>query len=368
MDGFLKTVLTIGIINKRFRIQGNLPMKKYASPVKLNLNNFFVLALLLLLSAGILIFVNYSSVAEVAEKISSGYESGATSRIGELKSVLLTTSIIIFAVILILFVCFCFLISKIKKEDKERGELESAHLKRINELEELNKNKDLFYSIIAHDLRSPFQPILTLAEILHGDYKALRPEEIKEFGSKLNNVGRNVLVLLDNLLDWTKVQTGRMVFNPEPFLMKEKAEWAINNLEMIADAKKVIMLNDLDENIWIYADLNMILSVLQNLLTNSIKFTRPGGMIKVSGEQSGGMTVISISDNGVGMTDAQKETLFKIGVNSSTAGTSGEKGSGLGLLLCNKLIEMHGGTLKIESNKGKGTKVSFTIPDKLKEK
>ncbi|MFA7229453.1 MAG: HAMP domain-containing sensor histidine kinase [Melioribacteraceae bacterium] len=276
---------------------------------------------------------------------------------GYLLSILFFSLLLIFLTILML---------KIRSELRIRIRTESELLMKSNELIHLNKSKDMLYSIIAHDLRSPFQPILTLAEIMHSDYETLKPEEIRDYAGKLNNMGRDVLTLLDNLLEWSKVQTGKLHFNPEAFMLKEKAEWAINNLLMSADSKRILLLNEIEENLWISADLNMILSIIQNLVSNAIKFTPQGGIIKVmSGREPKG-TIISVKDNGVGMTPEQQKLLFKIGANISTSGTNRERGSGLGLLLCKELVEIHGGKIWVESVKGKGSTLSFSIPDRIK--
>ncbi len=274
------------------------------------------------------------------------------------KSYLITVILIVF-----ILVFMTALMIRIRNELKIRHRAENELLIKSEELNQLNKSRNMLYSIIAHDLRSPFQPILTLAEILHSNYETLKPEQIKDYAGKLNSVGRDVLTLLDNLLEWTKVQTGRMHFNPESFLLRERAEWAFNNLRLSAEVKKILLINEIDKTLCVSADMNMILSIIQNLVSNAIKFTPHEGIIKIMSKKEDRHILVSVSDNGVGMTIEQQKMIFKIGSNHSTSGTNRESGSGLGLLLCKELVEIHGGKIWAESEKGKGSTFYFTIPD-----
>ncbi len=283
---------------------------------------------------------------------------------GELESLINKNSFIIIILAGFIITFFTALVFKIRNELKLRRTAENELLAKSEELNQLNESRNMLYSIIAHDLRSPFQPILTLAEILHSDYEILKPEQIKDYAGKLNCVGRGVLALLDNLLEWTKVQTGRMNFYPESFLLRERAECAFNNLRLSAEVKEIQLINEIDKTLSVYADMNMVLSIIQNLVSNAIKFTPLEGTIKIMSKEEDHYVLISVEDNGIGMTLAQQKVIFKKGSNHSTLGTNRECGSGLGLLLCKELVEIHGGKIWFESQEGKGSTFYFTIPAK----
>ena len=283
----------------------------------------------------------------------------------ELKSLKDKSYLIIVILVIFIILFMTTLMIRIRNELKLRRMAENELFAKSEELNQLNKSRNMLYSIIAHDLRSPFQPILTLAEILHSDYEILKPEQIKDYAGKLNSVGRGVLALLDNLLEWTKVQTGSMNFNPESFLLRERAECAFYNLRLSAEVKKIMLINEIDKTLTVYADMNMVLSIIQNIVSNAIKFTPLEGTIKIMSKKENNHVLVSVEDDGIGMTLAQQKMIFKKGSHHSTPGTNRESGSGLGLLLCKELVEIHGGKIWSESQEGKGSTFYFTIPDKI---
>ena len=232
----------------------------------------------------------------------------------------------------------------------------------LEELKELNKSKDKFFSIVAHDLKSPFQGLLGLSEILLEEYSEMSDEQIIHYLKMLRTTTKDVYRLIENLLDWSRLQTGRMEYNTEKLDVFHLAESVINLMNPTASKKNLKLSNHVPRNNYVFADLNMLNSVIQNLVSNAIKFSNDSGFILISSVEKAGHTEITVTDNGVGIREKDLLKLFKIDEHFSTKGTKDESGTGLGLLLCKELIEKHGGTIWAESELGKGTKFSFTIP------
>jgi signal transduction histidine kinase len=234
----------------------------------------------------------------------------------------------------------------VAKEKAEENEIQ---------LRELNATKDKLFSIIAHDLRSPFNSILGLSKLLIEDVKNNENEETAEFLGLISLSAKNTLVLLDNLLNWAKLQTGQIDFTPEKLVLssiiKEILAISILNAKVKNTSLDYIQSDDIE----VCTDKNMLGVVLRNLISNAIKFTKPGGNINVSATSKQNQVEISISDNGVGMNDETRKKLFNIPENMTSVGTANEKGSGLGLVLCKEFVEKLGGTIWVESELGKGT-------------
>jgi PAS domain S-box-containing protein len=231
------------------------------------------------------------------------------------------------------------------------------------ELKGLNAAKDKLFSIIAHDLRSPFSSLLGLSEIILDEFETLSRDEIKGHNIEIYNVLKDELTLLENLLNWSRLETGQMKLNRTRIDLYDKTESVISLLSVNAKLKDINLLNETAKDIFISADPNMLHSVLQNLIANSIKFTNKGGLIKVNSEKiSGDFIQITVSDNGIGMTKDQIKNLFAL-TATSTKGTNDEKGTGLGLMICKEMVDRHGGTIFAKSEIGKGTYISFTMPE-----
>lgn len=235
-------------------------------------------------------------------------------------------------------------------------------LKRSQELEILNATKDKFFSIIAHDLKNPFYSILGLADMVISDFHELSSDDMLSYIQSIRNSAQYSYELLLNLLEWANMQTGRLKFNPVRFDLSLTAAKSYNLLKMTAEKKGIEIRLELEDNLIIHADENMINTVLRNLLTNAIKFTKEGGKIILKAERDGEKALISIIDNGIGMSDKTKEKIFRIDVSSSTKGTANERGTGLGLILCKEFIEENGGNIWFVSEQGKGTTFYFTVP------
>jgi len=233
-------------------------------------------------------------------------------------------------------------------------------------LKELLASKDKFFSIIAHDLKSPFQGLIGFSNILRDDYEKLTPEEIRDFSGNISKSANSLLNLLQNLLEWSRMQTGKMDFNPQ----RTDIYWEIKNAEniLVGNAvKKGIKINNfVPEGTFVTADRNMVDSICQNLLTNAIKFTKSGGEITFTAEAEGDFIKTTVSDTGVGIREADLEKLFRIDISHTTKGTANEKGTGLGLLLLKDMVEKHNGRIWVESVYGRGSSFMFTLPAAIK--
>ncbi|MDP2365320.1 MAG: HAMP domain-containing sensor histidine kinase, partial [Ignavibacteria bacterium] len=212
-------------------------------------------------------------------------------------------------------------------------------------------------------LRSPFNALLGLSEFLATDVDDFSREEIKKFAEEMNNSLKNQFKLLEDLLKWSMLQTGRMPYAPVKINLCEKVNDIIALLAGNALKKNIAMTNLVLPNSFLLADANMLQSILQNLLANAIKFTKPAGQIQVLAEQQEDeMIKIFVKDTGVGISKDNLLKIFHTDSTATTLGTENEKGTGLGLLLCKEMIERHGGKISVESEPGKGTTFSFTLP------
>lgn len=235
-------------------------------------------------------------------------------------------------------------------------------LKIAEDLKQINDTKDKFVSIIAHDVRTPIIALIGYAEILAEDIEELQKNEIKEFASSIVDISKQTIGLLTNLLEWSRLQTGRIEFHPAQMNAFGVVENSISLLSSNAEQKNIKVINKLDADTYIYADENMMQSVFNNLLTNAIKFTNINGEINISSDKINDMICFSVKDNGVGMDARQKSLLFEMNKSFTTPGTTNEKGSGLGMILCKDFIEKHGGEIWVESSVGSGSEFFFTIP------
>ncbi|MFZ0455905.1 MAG: tetratricopeptide repeat-containing sensor histidine kinase [Ignavibacteriaceae bacterium] len=233
-----------------------------------------------------------------------------------------------------------------------------------NKLRELNSAKDRFFSIIAHDLRGPFQSLLGFSEILSKNIETLSTAEIKEFYTQINLSLESQYELLNNLLDWAKLQSEKFNIVSEDILLHKELNKTIEALSLTAHEKNITIINDIPKDLKISADKNMLQLVLRNIIVNGIKFSYKNDIVKITTEQLDDFVKVIISDNGVGISENDLNKIFRIDINHSTPGTSDEKGTGLGLILCKEIVEKHGGKIWI-NGKGKGTEVSFTLKSVL---
>jgi signal transduction histidine kinase len=231
-----------------------------------------------------------------------------------------------------------------------------------NDLKELNATKDKIFTIIAHDLRSPFTSILGFSELLIENIRTYGPDNSEEFITHINTTAEHTLTLLENLLSWAKTQTGQIEFKPENLLLGPIIQEICEILNSTATIKKITLRNSVSDDIFAYADRNMIKTVLRNLLQNAIKFTYLDGKVDILAVSHQNQIVVSVTDNGVGMSKDIQNKIFRIETNEITTGTANERGSGLGLILCKEFVEKHGGKIWVESEVGKGSDFKFTLP------
>lgn len=228
---------------------------------------------------------------------------------------------------------------------------------------ELNNSKDKFFSIISHDLKSPLMGIIGLSKILSAEAEILTKEEITEFSTSLHYAAENLYKLLENLLNWSRLQRGIIEFNPSQFDVNRLINLNIELLKENGRQKQINIHNEFDTEINVFADINMVNTILRNLVSNAVKFTNPGGNIKVTGtSRPDGYIEICVSDDGVGMTPEMMDKIFKPGNVIIAEGTMNEKGTGLGLILCKDLVEKNLGKIWVDSQPGKGSCFCFTLP------
>jgi len=225
------------------------------------------------------------------------------------------------------------------------------------QLETLNAAKNKFFSILAHDLRSPFFPLLNISEYLVDEFDTLTVEEFKKGVEDLRTVIQNLYALVENLLSWAQFERGGMIFQVEQLNLNKKVESIVSLFEKSAESKGIKLVTQLDGEIIFDGDENQIKTLLRNLISNAIKFTPKGKSITISSHKFDSYFELKVKDEGIGMDEKVKESLFKLSEVKSQRGTSGEKGTGLGLILCKEIVDKHKGEIKVESEVGKGTTV-----------
>ncbi len=230
-------------------------------------------------------------------------------------------------------------------------------------LQKLVAEKNKLFSIISHDLRNPFNVLIGFSRLLKENYQEYSNDKIEEFLDIINTTSVNTHKLLENILTWSKTQTGQILFKPEECSVEKIFKENINQLRGSLKQKNIKISYKINKET-IYADKNLLNTILRNLLTNAIKFTHNGGKIILSTENDNLNTIISVKDNGVGMNKEQLQKLFQLNKYTTTKGTNNETGSGLGLFLCKELIEKHKGKIWVESKEYVGSTFFVSIPNK----
>jgi signal transduction histidine kinase len=230
------------------------------------------------------------------------------------------------------------------------------------DLKKLNNTKDKFFSIIAHDLKNPFNALLGFSETLNLNYRELSRDQIFTYIGIINKSASRLYQLLENLLTWSKCQTGNIFYKPEQLNLKKLAEAEVVAAGRDATGKNISLIMDIDKSISIFADRSSVSIVLRNLLNNAVKFTHRGGKIVVSAKENADNVEVSVTDDGIGIGTSELKKLFILEYNITTPGTDDERGTGLGLILCKEFIEKNGGQLSIVSEPGEGSTFSFTLP------
>ena len=257
------------------------------------------------------------------------------------------------------------IIRDISMRKQAEMQLLAAHdeLQKTNtQLQELNASKDKFFSIISHDLRSPFNVMLGYSQILDERFDALERERIQKDIKKLRKSAEGLYALLENLLTWSRIQRGAMEYYPEEIDLSDVADENIDLFAARAEQKEITLRSIIQMNEMVYADENMVNTVIRNLVSNALKFTPAGGRIELFAQPSGEYVEVSVDDTGTGIIEEDIPKLFRIDAQYTNLGTDGERGTGLGLSLCQDLVEKNGGEIWIESEQGKGSTFKFTLP------
>lgn len=244
----------------------------------------------------------------------------------------------------------------------KRKQTEEEIILKNNELQKLNSDKDIFMSILAHDLISPFNLILGYLDLLANNLRKYEIATIEKQISIVNNTALNAFYLLEDILMWARSQSGKLSYEPRECNFKISCDRVVEILKPNANNKCITISVIESEKIIVFADINMLNTILRNLISNAIKFTNNGGNISIYAKQNTSDVTVSVSDNGIGIAPKILSKLFNITEMYSTKGTANEKGTGFGLLLCKEFIEKHGGKIWVESEVGKGSEFKFTLP------
>jgi signal transduction histidine kinase len=248
-----------------------------------------------------------------------------------------------------------------KEKEKRASELIIIN-KSLEQSIQLNADKNLFISILAHDLRSPFNALLGLSELLLENIHKYDIEEIEKSITLINKSSQNTFELLEDLLKWAGMQSGKIPFNPQKVSFGNICKEIRENLKLYAEAKKIVIYCIAGNDINFIADIDMFKAIFRNLLTNAIKFTNNNGQIDIYAESNRTDITITVSDNGIGIKPENISKLFDISQIHSTTGTAHETGNGLGLVLSKEFVERHGGKIWVESEYRKGSNFKFTLP------
>jgi signal transduction histidine kinase/ligand-binding sensor domain-containing protein len=268
--------------------------------------------------------------------------------------------LIILSAVILLFTFI--LLWRVRQLKNQKILLERSVAIKTAELKELNASKDKFFSIIAHDLKNPFSTIIGFSEMLNEEYHSENQEKTKEYAKIINTSAVQTLRLLENLLEWANSQRGKVSFNPDLINLNELLDEELCTLTDMANEKNIALKSTVASNLTVFADRNMIRTILRNLISNAIKFTHRNGQVEVKASASNNEVEVDVSDSGIGMTQEIISKLFRIDANLSTLGTENEKGTGLGLFLCKEFVEKHGGRIWVESEPSKGSVFKIILP------
>jgi signal transduction histidine kinase len=252
----------------------------------------------------------------------------------------------------------------------ERHKVETALHKTNAQLTELNASKDKFFSIMAHDLRGPFTPLLSLAELLAESTDELELDQIKEASQAIFSSAKKVHDLLETLLEWSRLQLGRLDYHPVAIKLYTIVEKNLQLFAPGAQEKKITLQNEVPPEVIVWADRYMLDTVVRNLISNALKFTNNGGSIQIQAEGDcatdqptpNELVEVRVIDTGVGISPEGLNKLFKVEENYHTRGTAQEKGTGLGLIICKEMVERNKGQIWVKSQLGQGTTFKFTVP------
>jgi two-component system sensor histidine kinase/response regulator len=251
---------------------------------------------------------------------------------------------------------------RLRQEIIERKQAETALKESEQQLRELNVSKDRFFSILAHDLKGPLGSLKGLTQFAEEHLDSYSPNELKEIIVLQRRTAENLLKLLENLLTWSRIQRGILEYNPQFIRVKGVIDRNVALFAPNAEQKQITLNRSIPEKAVVYADFNMVDTVVRNLISNALKFTHSGGTVGVATRQDEKYIEVSVSDTGIGIRKEHLSKLFRIETKYKRSGTAREKGTGLGLILCKELVEQNGGKIWVESEVGKGTTFRFTLP------
>ena len=276
-------------------------------------------------------------------------------------------SIAVFLLVLGVIIAFSLVRYKrvnlmLKYKNHELEQLNDRLTKYSEELDELNRTKNRLISIISHDLKNPFHSLIGFSDLLVREAERFSEEEKLSFYRSINDTSKKAFELLQNLLDWTRLQTSEIPFNPADLHVTETIQSVLDLLKSHANDKGIVMQTDVSEETIVYADSRMFETVLRNLVSNAVKYTPYGGKISISAQDQNEVILFGVEDTGVGMDEEQVTNLFNIDKKASRPGTYNELGTGFGLILCREFVQKNGGELSVESSPGKGSTFSFTVP------
>lgn len=230
------------------------------------------------------------------------------------------------------------------------------------QLKQNNRDKDQFFSIIAHDLRAPFHGILGFSEVLTTEIDILDHKGISDIAQYIHQTSGATFRLLENLLHWAMSESGNMVYRPQIINLQQCCQEVFHMLSSSAQNKNIIMQCTVNSALTVYADPNMLLSVFLNLMSNAVKFTHAGGYVNLIAEVQQDQVLVHVQDTGIGMREEQIARFFATHQPKSVKGTEGERGTGLGMLLCKQFVEKHKGKIQIKSVIGEGTTFTVALP------
>jgi signal transduction histidine kinase len=242
----------------------------------------------------------------------------------------------------------------------KNAEIKLRQARRI--LQEANDAKDKFFSILAHDLKNPFNSLLGLSEILVEDFDKLANYEKLNMVKRIHGTSESAYALLENLLDWSRLQRGSMHLEPESTNLKQLVDDVIALSFLQAHNKNIALHTEIKDELRVFADPNMLKTIIRNLVSNAIKFTMPGGYVKISGHSDEWSTHIKVEDNGIGMSTEACKKLFSISEKNKTYGTNDESGTGLGLIICQEFAIKNKGDIEVSSHEGRGSTFTVILP------
>lgn len=267
-------------------------------------------------------------------------------------------SFLAFVLIILIFVLFRSKVKIHKRIKIFNSKLEESNTK----LKTMNATKDKFFSIIAHDLRSPFNAILGFSELIKCEVRdGKNIERVEEYNANINDSAKNLFNLLENLLQWANEQRGVLEFTPTQFDLYDLIQSNLTIFKLKADDKSIKLFSDIKPNTVAFGDINMVNTIVRNLISNALKFTEKNGEIYLSTKQDGNFIHLSVKDTGIGISKKDQNKLFRLDCNFTTIGTNDESGSGLGLILCEEFVKKNGGEIWVESEENKGSTFVFSL-------